>query len=291
VTLAVGIDVGGTAAKLALVDAGGTVLASDRIPTGRAMPGDALAARLAERVQALCATRPVAGIGIGVPATVIADRPIDASYCNVAALTDIDLAGTLAAALGVPAWMENDAKAALRGEWQFGAARGARNAAIVTLGTGIGSALLLDGALRDGAHGNHGELGLTMVGAPGGLRPLEQWAAPGFAGDRFGAELPALLEAARAGAPEALQAVDLVFGYLGAAVANMHLLLDLEVVVLAGAATAMGSELVERVTAAFLAACPPIYRFGLAIRNASLGALAGAVGAATLAHQRAGGQR
>lgn len=282
-TVAVGVDVGGTAAKLALVDGDGSALASDRFATGRGMGGDALVATVAARVRALAGGRRLAGVGIGVPATVIAGQPIDPSYCNVPALTAIDVRGALAAALGVPAWIENDAKAALRAEWRFGAARGARNAAIVTLGTGIGSALLLDGRLREGAHGNHGELGLAMVGAPGAQRPLEQWSAPGFVGERLGADLPAVLAAARAGDAEAASALALAFAHLGAAVANMHLLLDLEVVVLSGAVTAMGPELVERVAAAFTVACPPIYRFGLEIRLAHLGEFAGAVGAAALA--------
>jgi len=289
--LTIGIDIGGTAAKLALVDGEGAVLASDRVATGRAMAGDALADRLVERVQALSGHRSFAGIGIGVPATVIGNRPIDASYCNVPALAGLDLAGMLATKLGVPAWMENDAKAALRGEWQCGAARGVGNAAIVTLGAGIGSALLLDGRLRDGAHGNHGELGLVLVGAPESLRPLEQWAAPGFARERFGGDLPQLIEAARAGDASARQALDLVFGYLGAAITNMHLLLDLELVVLAGGPTALGPELVDRVAAAFDATCPALYRFGLAIRSAAHGDLAGAVGAAILARMRVEGGR
>ncbi|MGF1625750.1 MAG: ROK family protein [Alphaproteobacteria bacterium] len=285
--LTIGIDIGGSAAKLALVDAAqGEVLASDRVATGRAMAGDALAGRLVERVRALAGTRPLTGIGIGVPATVIGDRPIDASYCNVPALVELDLARTLAERLSVPAWMENDAKAALRGEWLLGAAQGARNAALITLGTGIGSALLLDGALRDGAHGNHGEIGLTMVGPPDGLRPLEQWAAPGFARDRFGADLPRLIAAEREGADDARRALDIIFSHLGTAVTNLHLLLDLEVVVLAGGVTGLGGALVDRVAQSFAATCPPIYRFGLAIRNAVHGELAGAVGAAMLAQSR-----
>ncbi len=286
-TLAVGIDIGGTAAKLALVDGDGAVLASDRLPTGRAMAGETLVVQLAARVRALCDGRRIAGIGIGVPATVTAGRPIDPTYCNVPALAGLDICGALSAALGVPAWLENDAKAALRAEWRFGAAKDARNAAIVTLGTGIGSALLLDGRIRDGAHGNHGELGLVMVGPPDALQPLEQRASPGFIAERHGATLPELLAAARGGDRAAAEVIDRAFGYLGTAIANLHLLLDLEVVVLAGAATGMGAELVERVTAAFTAACPKIYRFGLDIRLARLGGLAGAVGAAALAQMSA----
>lgn len=286
--LTIGIDVGGTAAKLALVDGDGRIVASESIATGRDMPGEVLLDRLAARVRSWAQAHNLAGVGIGVPATVLRDRALDPTYCNIPALTQIDLGGELERALQLPVWLENDAKAALRGEWRYGAARGARHAAIVTLGTGIGSALLLDGVLRDGAHGNHGELGLVMVGLPGRWRPLEQWAAPGVARDRFGAELPDLIQASESGDAAARAAVTEIFDHLGTAIANLHLLLDLELVVLAGGATAMGTALVDCVARSFAKACPALYRFDLSIRCAEYGSLAGAVGASALARIRLG---
>lgn len=284
--LTVGIDVGGSAAKFALVDGKGRIVASESIDTGRDMPGDVLLNCLVKQVGSWAQAHSLAGIGVGVPATVLRDRPLDPTYCNVPALTQIDLAGELERTLQLPVWLENDAKAALRGEWCYGVARGARNAAIVTLGTGIGSALLLDGALREGAHGNHGELGLVQVGMCGLWRPLEQWAAPGVARDRFGADLPDLIRAGRSGDEAARAAVTEIFDHLGTAIANLHLLLDLELIVLAGGATALGPALVDPVAQAFAQACPQLYQFNLSIRCADYGPVAGAVGASALARMR-----
>ena len=156
----IGIDVGGTNLKAGLVDEEGNILTVCRTPVGRFTDGQDFAKVLAElalKAAAQGGVRPgkITGVGIGIPGAV---REGQVLYtCNLP-LRDVPLADWFRETLDVPVRLGNDADCAAVGEALRGAGRGIRNFLLVTLGTGIGAGLILDGKLHTGC-GMAGEVG------------------------------------------------------------------------------------------------------------------------------------
>ena len=199
-------DIGGTRLKLGLVDA-----ASGRVLARRVLPahaGDGLAADLPAVVQAwtaCCAEADVRrdacrGIGIGLPCLISRDgrRVLSAAAGKFADAPSLDLPAWGREQLGLPLRLDNDARCFLAGELAHGALRGQRDAAGLILGTGIGTALAIDGRLVRGAHGHGGILGghitLQLDGAPCicGRTGCAETLASGWALARDGLTLAAL---------------------------------------------------------------------------------------------------
>ncbi|MCM5555098.1 ROK family protein [Pleomorphomonas sp. NRK KF1] len=161
---ALGIDVGGTNLRIAEIDAAGRILSrhAERVTNGR----DAFSNRLAELV-ATHRSPNVAAIGIGIPGRVdaAAGLVLSAGYLDIGGLP---LAGWLGTATRLPVVVENDCSMALIGECAVGAARGAENVVMFTIGTGIGGAIIQGGRPLHG-HATAGQLGHITV-RPGGER-------------------------------------------------------------------------------------------------------------------------
>lgn len=161
---ALGIDVGGTNVRIAEIDASGRILSrhAERVTNGR----DAFSNRLAELV-ASCRSPNVGAIGIGIPGRVnaAAGLVLSAGYLDIGGLP---LAAWLGAATGLPVVVENDCSMALIAECAVGAARGAENVVMFTIGTGIGGAIVQGGRPLHG-HATAGQLGHITV-RPGGER-------------------------------------------------------------------------------------------------------------------------
>lgn len=161
------IDIGGTTSKLGLVEHG-VVLLRTRIPTtGHADEhafADALVAagrQLAHEVGA-----EISAVGIGAPNANQLTGKIEMAP-NLPWKYDVPLAEMIAARLGLPTVLGNDANAAALGEWRYGAGQGYRDLLVVTIGTGFGSGFIVNGQLVLGSAGNAGELGHTIL-IPGG---------------------------------------------------------------------------------------------------------------------------
>ena len=205
-TLAVGVDIGGTKVAAGLVDEDGTVLRTAQRPT----PGRDVRAvedTVVEVVEALVAEAAASGLGpvgaVGVGAAGFVDaRSGTVLFSPHLAWRREPLRDAVQARLGRPVLVDNDANGAAWAEWRFGAARGEDRVVCITLGTGIGGAIVVDGRLERGRHGLAGEFG-HMVLVPGGHRCecggrgcWEQYAS-GNALGREGREL------ARSGSPVA----------------------------------------------------------------------------------------
>ncbi|MEV0681878.1 ROK family protein [Actinosynnema sp. NPDC050436] len=158
--LTVGVDVGGTSVRAGVVDADGAVLDTARAatPSGEEALEEAIGAAVAE----VAARHPVGAVGLAVAGFVGPDRRT-VLFAPHLAWRRAPVADRVAARLGLPVVLEHDANAAALAEHRFGAARGARVAALVALGTGIGGALLVGGELFRGAHGVAPELGHLRV--------------------------------------------------------------------------------------------------------------------------------
>ncbi len=162
----IALDLGGTRVKAGLVE-GGTLLSATNVAVPSSDSFTALMPLLEEVIDGLLADagRPaVKGLGISFPTIVDSDHMrLLYQYVKYADANNLDLAGWVRRNWGVPLFMENDARAALVGEWRYGAGQGTQNLLMVTIGTGVGSAVLMDGRLLKGSRYMAGNLGGHQV--------------------------------------------------------------------------------------------------------------------------------
>lgn len=279
-----GIDVGGTKFLGVVLDESGAVLVERR----RATPpgGDEVVRQLAEFAGEL---GPYDTLGVGVPGMISRDGVIRASP-NLVGADEVAVGPRLAAMLGHPVAVDNDATCATAAEWQHGAGRGFDDLVLVTLGTGIGGGLVLGGRLQRGANGFAGEFGHMVVQPDGpfcvcGRRGCWERFASGrglqmLAGGRRGEEVVA---AARSGDREAAVVIDTFAHWVALGLANLTNLVDPGCIVLGGGLAAAPDIFlgpIEREFHALLYSSDnrpkPVLAF------AELGERAGAIGAALL---------
>jgi glucokinase len=305
-----GADLGGTNLRVALISDDGEVLLSKRSATPRSGTASDIAGELAKLAKQ-CVTEDAAiptAFGIAIPALVNCAREEIISSPNLPQLNGSKLVSMVADLSGIPVVLENDANAAAIGEHWRGASRGYSNAICVTLGTGIGGGIILDGELWRGSDGTAGEIGHICVEAEG--RPcgcgsrgcVEQYAsATGIVktarelvsqlpGSRLvGIEKVTSLDvynAASDGDELAVEAFRLAGKALGIVVAGLVNTLNPDVVVIGGGASngwdffigATREEVAER------AFKRPAERVKLV--RASVGDSAGVIGAAKIARGR-----
>jgi len=292
----VGIDLGGTKTRLVLVGAQGNVLNSATRPTSEYGTGLAAAIALASDIRDLTHSNNAEFVGVGASGPVLPDGTI-ANPDTLPGFSGFNLAEGLRAALDLPCRVDNDALTAALGEWRFGAGRGASRLLMITLGTGIGVAVVNDGAPYKGTDG---------IAPEGGHIPLAGTGNPCYCGltncweqvaSRAALQRLALVAApagiAEAGPQEAVAHLARnpgesdVFAVFAEQVAlGLATLLTVhrpDVVVLGGSA-AEYFDLLEPGLRAILAARPAYYA-PFVLRPASLGDLSGAVGAACLKTQ------
>lgn len=163
---AVGVDLGGTKAAIGVVSETGQVLSSARAHS-LGLSQEELIAMLVEEVSAALASRADAGaVGFGIPCRIDQARGYAIDAVNLP-LRDLPFRDLMSERLGVPAAIDNDGNCAMLAEHRIGAARGATNAVLLTLGTGIGGGLIINGELYRGSIGAGAELGHVTVLADG----------------------------------------------------------------------------------------------------------------------------
>jgi glucokinase len=290
---AIGIDVGGTKIAAGLVAADGSVSDTDERPTPQGSQQeilDALEAVVSSRLEAGDA----AAVGVGVPSRIdqVAHRVVGTVH---APLAGIDLAGYLEGRSGLPTFVDNDGNAAAVAEWKLGAGRGTRDFVMLTLGTGIGGGLILDGRPYRGGHGAGAELGHMVVdvdgppcgGACHGRGHLEALAS-GSAAERVARELGyggshALVEAAQDGDERALEALAAIGRVLGEGVVTIVNIFVPEVIAVGGGFGRAGELLLRPAREVVAAEALDPGRDIVRIVAAELGAEAGLVGAGLVA--------
>jgi glucokinase len=268
----VGIDIGGTNIVAGTVSEDGSeLLGLVSQPTFPEQGADAVLARIVKlaRDSMRVSGKEIAGFGIGSPGPLDTKRGIVLLTPNLG-WTNFPLRDRLQAALGLPATLDNDANCAVFGEWWRGAARGASHVVGLTVGTGIGGGIVLDGAIYHGASDIAGELGHMSIDSTGrrckcgNYGCLEAYASgPAIAaraveGVEAGADtsLPkyvdgnleritaqVVYEAAHDGDEYALEVVRDTAKFLGAGVANVINIFNPQVVVICGGVTLAGDRL------------------------------------------------
>jgi glucokinase len=286
-----GIDFGGTNIRIGSVCPDGSLSDFYHEPVDRSLSGDQIIEWLGQRIETSYDIDKIQAVSIGLAGMVLHNQILKPGLVVLPSLGDYPLAERLSARLKKNCWIGNDASAALRGEVHFGAARGFRNVLLLTLGTGIGGGLLLDGRLREGTHGSSVEIGLFKFGYPsdGVSIAIESRYSPGAVMQRLNASNGHLFRLVREGNTHAEQLKNEMLQALGMLITNIHLLLDLELVLVSGGLADEGEELISGLRNEFECACPTEYQFGLKIKTGSLPVdTAGVVGAASVWFERAG---
>jgi glucokinase len=309
----IGVDIGGTKIAGGLVAPDGAVLDSARRPTPGTSVRDTEDAIVAV-VEELAGRHGRALGGVGIGAAGWFDRSGDVVlFSPHLAWRDEPLRGNLVRRLGDRLWVGNDADAAAWAEYRYGAARGADLALMVTLGTGIGGGMVLDGRLQRGAHGVAGEWGHMRVVPDGRLCACgnrgcwEQYAsgtALAAAAREVVARSPAaavhllervdgnadrltgldVAEVAAAGDRLAAELIADMGSWLGQGIADLAAALDPDVVVVGGGMSVLGELLLEPARARLDRSLPGRgFRPGPRVVPAELGPAAGLIGAADLA--------
>ncbi len=266
-SLILGIDLGGTKSAATLMTPDGKIRRRESAPTPASGGADAvipLLIALARSVLAPVTTSDtILGCGISAGAPTDAERGVVYPAPNLPGWPEegTPLARIIGDALGLPAFVENDADATALAEWRFGAGRGTRTMAFLTVGTGIGSGLILGGRLHRGQFGAGGEIGHVCVDTVDDARAcscglvgcLEAYASGpsivriaverGYVGEQTGT---AVADAARAGNPAASAAFALAADKLGRGLAVLAMLLNPECIVLGTLAVHAGDLLLPR---------------------------------------------
>ncbi|MFQ6271656.1 ROK family glucokinase [Kutzneria viridogrisea] len=304
------MDVGGTSVRAGVVDSRGAVLDTTRTstPSGGAPLEEAIAAAVTELAQ----RHEVSAVGLAVAGFVSEDQRT-VRFAPHLAWRDAPVAEVMSQRLGMPVVLEHDANAAALAEHRFGAARGARVAVLVALGTGIGGALLVEGRLFRGAYGVAPELGHLRVvpggrACPCGKQGCWERYCSGTALSATAEELmrrypdaPTVLAdgpavtgrrvagAAREGDPVAQRAMAELAKWLGEGLALVADVYDPEVVVIGGGVSESAPLFLDEARQRYASAVTGSGHRPLArIRTAQLGDDAGIVGAAALARDLAG---
>ena len=268
-----GADIGGTTVKLGLFDQDGIILEKWEIPTRTEQEGIAIlpdmAASIKEKIQAHgLAMEEIAGVGVDVPSPISEDGIVP--HTANLGWGYKEVTKELSELTGLPCRAGNDANVAALGEMWLGGGKGHTNVLLITLGTGVGGGIVVDGRILTGVHGAGGEIGHIHVDDEiqeccgcGNRGCLEQFAsATGIArlgrkaleesdqpsvmrGQEMSAKV--VFDAVKEGDELAIQVAESFGKYLGKAVAGMTAVLDPEIIVIGGGVSKAGPILLDYV--------------------------------------------
>jgi glucokinase len=313
--LAIGIDLGGTQLRAALVDCDGGIVSRAAIATDVAGGPN----RIIEQIRRLCdeidvagRRAEIAGVGVSAPGPLDSETGTIIAIPTLAGWEEFPLAATLAREFALPVVVENDGIAAANGEWKFGSAKELRHFVYVTVSTGIGGGVVVDGRLLHGRRGMAGHVGHMIIapdgprcscGALGCFEALASGSALARSGrEAISAEPSSLL--ARVHPADAITAREIVAAalqgdslaltllaheatWLGIGFANLAHLYSPQAIVMGGGVSQAFDLLHENIATAFRASAMPPFR-DTQIVAAMLGDNAGLAGAAALVWEREG---
>ena len=257
------IDLGPTRTRLAVADLRGEMLAHDVVPTPSKVSPEALLSRLAAALrrvmeQAHLPMERLVAVGAAAPGAVAWNSGVVTFAPNLGGWSHVPMREVLQRELGVPAIVENDVNLAILGERWRGAAQGHETCAYITVGTGIGAGIIVDGVLHRGHHFIAGEIAFMCMGPQfvdtfphRCLEALASLKALAASGPRATQRDPAKFvdQALRAGAGDRQlrKAMQDAAVLIGIAVANLSVVVDPSLVVLSGALMAEGLPVVSEV--------------------------------------------
>ncbi len=308
----IGIDIGGTNVKIALVDKNGTILYSNTIPTRSEMGYEYTVNNIKQGISDLMAETKstktnVEGIGFGFPGQIDYQNGIVKLLPNIPGWVEVPISEIMEKEFGITTKIDNDVRCASLGELNYGAGVGCQNLICITVGTGIGSGLIVNGKLVRGASNAAGELGhikLTYQGGPlcgcGDYGCLEAYASgpaivamaeeyiKGGKSTKY-RELanpditPYLVaEAAKMGDNVAKRIFNIMGEYIGTGLASAVNLLNPEKIIIGGGVAESGDLLLNPIKETLAKRAMPITAAAVEVVPAKLGNKAGVIGASLL---------
>jgi glucokinase len=310
---AAGVDVGGTKIAAGVVTPEGEILKETRYPTPNSERR--LVNSIARAVEEVTDGFEVGGVCLAVPGLIFAQKNQVVFSPNLHAIEGIPLKDELEPRIGLPLTIENDANAAAWGEFRFGTGSAVEHLIFVTLGTGIGGGVITHGILMRGAHGAGGELGHVTIEATGprcacGNRGCLEALASGTAIQRRAREVASerptsalgrlaverkvlgedVTRLAREGDEAALQVLQETGRWLGIGLAGFVNVFNPEVVAIGGAAAKAGELILASARQEVQLRARPPSRDFVEVKEATLGAESGVLGAAALARDPTSGE-
>ncbi|MCX5886909.1 MAG: ROK family protein [Proteobacteria bacterium] len=312
---AIGIDLGGTNTRIALINRKGEILSFEEFPTHPDQQGESVLREVSLQINAIlkklkCPKENVGGIGLGCAGILSPQKGILYFSPNLPALSNLPIGKLLVKEAGLKTLLENDANAAALGEHWLGAGKGINNIILVTLGTGIGSGIILNGQIWHGANGFAGEFGHTTLfpdgipckcgkkgcvevycSAPAIVRfarkKLEEGNNSSLRDEGRPLTSRIIFEHAANGDKLSLDVFRQAGTYLGIALSNVFNLLDLEIAILGGKVSEAGDFILKPVREKVkrMAISSPYYH--PQVLKAKLGDNAGVLGAARLVFKNA----
>ena len=309
----IGIDVGGTNVKIALVNDEGKILYSNSVPTRAEMGYEYTVNNIKQAIYDLLKEtklepKDIQGIGFGFPGQVDYKAGIVRNAPNIPGWVEIPIAKIFEDEFHIPTRVDNDVRCAALGELNYGAGKGCENLICITVGTGIGSGLVVNGRLVRGASNAAGEIGhikLQMNGGPicgcGDTGCLEAFASGpaivalaedyirGGKSTKFrelanGAPITPYIvcEATKAGDPVAQRIFTIVGEYIGIGLASVVNLLNPEKIIIGGGVADAGEYLFNPLTETLKKRAMKIAGETVKVVHAQLGNTAGVIGASLL---------
>lgn len=308
----IGIDVGGTNVKIALVDNKGKIVYSNSVPTRAEMGYEYTINNMKEAIVELLKetksdTKDIESIGFGFPGQIDYQKGIVRLAPNIPGWVNVPIAEIMEKEFGIPTRVDNDVRCAALGELNYGAGQNCENLICITVGTGIGSGLVINGKLVRGASNAAGEIGhikLDINGGPlcgcGDRGCLEAFASgpsivamaeeyiKGGKSTKYrelaNPEITPYIvsEAAKQGDPVAKRIFTIVGEYIGVGLASVVNLLNPEKIIIGGGVAAAGDLLLTPIKETLIKRAMPIAGSAVEIVPAQLGNSAGVIGASLL---------
>jgi glucokinase len=293
----VGVDLGGTKILAGLVDETGTIVRTAELPTNAADGPDAVIRRMEAAIRDVIEDvhmSDIRGIGIGAPGPLNPRTGVVLSPPNLPGWKHIPLRQTIGERFHVPTFLENDANAAALAEYRFGAGKGTANMIYLTISTGIGAGLILDGKLYHGAGGFAGEIGHMVVDAHGiecacGNRGCLEALSSGTAIARRAEQLlgrpssaKEVAQLAAEGDPVAKTVLDEAFYHLGVGLVSLVNTFNPSKIVIGGGVSQIGEVMFQTLTDYVQHHAHPATASMVEIVPAKLGKYSGMLGGAAL---------
>jgi glucokinase len=286
---AIGIDVGGTNTKIALLNNKAKILYKRIIPTS--CEKSRLIELICQEIKTLSKLKKVLGVGIGMPGPIDSLQGIVHYLPNIPGWHEVNLKKIIEDVCSLPVFIDNDVNLMALAEFKFGAAKKGKNIVCLTLGTGVGGGLIIEGELYSGSSLTAGEIGhmpIALKGRPcacGGEACLERYVGNkeilNLAKKHFGKDitLEKLSSLAKFGNKKAISIWQEVAQYLGVALTGVVNLINPDTIVIGGGVANSGKILFDRIRDVINERAMRIPKDNLRILKARLGSDAGLIGA------------
>ena len=308
----IGIDVGGTNVKIALVNEKGNIIYSNSIPTRAEMGYEYTINNMKEAIRELLKethtdAKSIEGMGFGFPGQIDCQKGIVRLAPNIPGWVDVPIAEIMEKEFGIPTRVDNDVRCAALGELNYGAGIGCENLICITVGTGIGSGLIVNGKLVRGASNAAGEIGHikldinegplcgcgdrgcleAFASGPSIVAMAEEYIKGGKSTKYRELANPDITpyivsEAAKQGDAVAKRIFTIIGGYIGVGLASVVNLLNPEKIIIGGGVAAAGDLLLDPIKETLIKRAMPIAGSAVEIVPAQLGNSAGVIGASLL---------